>query len=274
MKKDDTFVYKFHVEIDGIDHGKFEKCEGFEAITDVFEYEEGGSNLSRKFIGQTRWPNIILTNGINVNNELYKWFKSHALENKKLEKRTGSIVLYNLAGQEVKRWNFFRAFPVKWKALTLEANYSGYAVETLEFTHEELVLDVDNPDPPDSSSTHQYSTNSPEATNEFIFRRTMKSVTYHDRGMPNSRSLWVPVREDISSVTYSRQSFNSRDEAFTAAEQAAKEQKQMLGRRATISDTRNTITVELHTGDAFIRGGPPGHREQRFIRVLYEIIRQ
>ena len=37
--------YLFFVEIDGIETARFQKCEGLEAETSVFEYEEGGGEV-------------------------------------------------------------------------------------------------------------------------------------------------------------------------------------------------------------------------------------
>ena len=54
-------AYLFTVEIDGIETARFQKCEGLEAETYVYEVEEGGLNhTTRKFRGRTRFPNLIL----------------------------------------------------------------------------------------------------------------------------------------------------------------------------------------------------------------------
>ena len=54
-------AYLFFVEIDGIETARFQKCEGLEAETYVYEIEEGGLNTStHKFYGRTRYPNLIL----------------------------------------------------------------------------------------------------------------------------------------------------------------------------------------------------------------------
>ena len=102
-------AYLFTVEIDGIETARFQKCEGLEAETYVYEVEEGGLNhTTRKFRGRTRFPNLILEKGITENDSLFNWFKETCLENKKLERKNGSVVLKDTEGNEVKRWNFFR----------------------------------------------------------------------------------------------------------------------------------------------------------------------
>ena len=68
--------YLFTVEIDGIETARFQKCEGLEAETYVYEVEEGGmNNTTHKFYGRTRYPNIILEKGVSDNNDLFNWYK-------------------------------------------------------------------------------------------------------------------------------------------------------------------------------------------------------
>ena len=93
--------YLFYVEIDGIETARFQKCEGLEAETESFEYEEGGGEIHH-FQGHTRYPNLILEKGINDNNELFNWFQS-ITKDEKIERKNGSIVLKNTASEEFKR---------------------------------------------------------------------------------------------------------------------------------------------------------------------------
>jgi len=135
--------YLFSVEVDGIETARFQKCEGLEAETYVYEIEEGGYNTStHKFYGRTRYPNIILEKGISENNALYKWYKETVLEDRKVERKDGSIILKDTENNEVKRWNFFRAFPCRWIGPRLETNLgSDYALERIEIAHEGIMLD-------------------------------------------------------------------------------------------------------------------------------------
>ena len=135
--------YYFTVEIEGIETARFQRCEGLEAETYVYEIEEGGYNLStRKFLGRTRFPNLILEKGVSQSSALYRWYKETVLEGRKIERKSGSIVLKNTQGKEVKRWNFFRAIPCRWVGPRLEANQgSEYALERIEIAHEGIVED-------------------------------------------------------------------------------------------------------------------------------------
>jgi phage tail-like protein len=135
--------YLFTVEIDGIETARFQRCEGLEAETYVYEVEEGGYNTStHKFYGRTRYPNLILEKGITENEALFKWYKETVLEDRKIERKNGSVILKDTQNNELKRWNFFRAFPCRWIGPRLETNLgSDYAVERIEITHEGLVVD-------------------------------------------------------------------------------------------------------------------------------------
>jgi len=139
-----TSAYLFTVEIDGIETARFQKCEGLEAETYVYEIEEGGFG-THKFSGRTRYPNIVLEKGINDNNELYNWYKQTLLEDRKIERKNGSIVLKDIENNEIKRWNFFRALPCRWIGPRLDARLtSEFAVERIEITHEGLEVDNDS----------------------------------------------------------------------------------------------------------------------------------
>jgi phage tail-like protein len=135
--------YLFLVEIDGIETARFQKCEGLEAETHVFELEEGGLNTTtHKLYGRTHYPNLILEKGISESEVLYRWYKECFLEDRKIERKNGSIILKDTENNEVKRWNFFRAFPCKWIGPKLETNMgSQFAVERIEIAHEGIVVD-------------------------------------------------------------------------------------------------------------------------------------
>ena len=132
----------FSIEIEGVQSGKFFKCEGLEAETYVYEVEEGGLNGAvHKFLGRTRYPNIVLENGITDNNDLYDWYAGTVLTDEPVERRDGSVILHNSGGQELKRWNFFRALPCRYVGPRLGVDAHGCAVERIEIAHEGLVLD-------------------------------------------------------------------------------------------------------------------------------------
>jgi phage tail-like protein len=134
MENDIFSSYYFTVEIDGIQTDRFFSCEGLEVESSVYEVEEGGYNTStHKSIGRTRYPNLIFKKGINKNNELFNWFQSN--KSGKFERKTLSVIYMHPSGVEIKRWNFYRAFPCRWKVQTLDVQSNSFPIEIIEIAH-------------------------------------------------------------------------------------------------------------------------------------------
>ena len=127
--------YNFHVEIDGITRAAFQECSGFDSTVDVIEHREGGENTTlRKFPGMTKYSNLVLKWGLTDDRELYDWHRRVVQGD--IERKNGSIVLLDRRGQEVMRWDFFRAWPTKWDGPDFNAEGTDVAIETLELVHE------------------------------------------------------------------------------------------------------------------------------------------
>jgi phage tail-like protein len=139
-RRDDPFITcLFHVEIEGIQEAFFRECGGLQAETEVFSYEEGGVNdHPHKLPGRTKFPNVSLKRGITNSSALWEWYTK--VIQGKIERKNLSIVLYNSKGEEVKRWSFERAYPIKWTGSELKSDENSVAVETLELTHEGMKL--------------------------------------------------------------------------------------------------------------------------------------
>lgn len=131
----------FALEIDGIEHARFNKCEGLEAETYIYELEEGGLNTNtRKFYGRTRYPNIVLESGVSASDDLYKWYKDTVLSGGKVKRKSGSVIIYQADGTEVKRWDFVGAIPCRWTGPQLAIDANALAIEKIEIAHEGLLL--------------------------------------------------------------------------------------------------------------------------------------
>lgn len=129
--------FNFLVEIDGITQAGFQEVGGLDASTDSTDYREGADpNHVRKLPGLNKYSAITLKRGITDSDELWKWRQT--VIDGKTERKNGSIVLLNEAGQEKLRWNFSNAWPSKWTGPAFNSTGSAVAVETLELTHEEV----------------------------------------------------------------------------------------------------------------------------------------
>jgi phage tail-like protein len=140
-RKDHTSVGYFRIEIDGIDGASFRKCAGLKTETEVFEYREGGDNETvRKLLGPTKANNLVLTKGFVSDPALFQWRDEIASSGtKKIERRNGSVVALALDGHtEVGRWNFTKAWPVRWEMSDFDASSGAAACEILELAVEKI----------------------------------------------------------------------------------------------------------------------------------------
>lgn len=130
-------VYKYKVEIDGITRGGFREASGLDSSQDPIEYREGTDPLhAKKLPGLNKSSNISLKWGVTDDKELWEWRKKSI--DGKVERKNGSIVLYNDAGEEKIRWNFMDGWPTKWTGPSFNATGNEVAIETLEIAHEGL----------------------------------------------------------------------------------------------------------------------------------------
>jgi phage tail-like protein len=129
----------FYVEIQGIEQASFAECSGLSVETEVFEYQEGGLNeYVHKLPGRSKVSNVTLKRGITESTELWDWYRD--VVQGKVERKNVSIVLYDLEGEEVMRWAFIDAYPVKWSGPGFKADANAITIETLELAHRGMDL--------------------------------------------------------------------------------------------------------------------------------------
>jgi phage tail-like protein len=136
----DPFLnYNFKLEIDGIQKAGFRECSGLDATTAVVTYREGDEKVftTRKLPGQVTYSNISLKRGITDDKELYEWAKKFVDGKGTIsERKNGSIVLLDTAGEEKLRWNFVSGWITKWSGPSFNATSNDVAIESVEIAHE------------------------------------------------------------------------------------------------------------------------------------------
>lgn len=137
-RRDPYLKYNFAVEIDGLVAGGFQEVTGLQAEIEVQDYREGGVNeFVHKFAGPVKYSsNLVLKWGITDARALWNWYWD--VMHGKVERKNVSVLLLDQTGQEKRRWNFEKAYPVKWVGSELRAAASEVAVETIEFAHRGL----------------------------------------------------------------------------------------------------------------------------------------
>jgi len=134
---DHRLALNFLVEIDGIAEAHFTRVTGLEVKREIVEYHEGGENtFTHKFLGRAMQTEIVLERGFVGSDSLFKWLSDSIELNEAVERKSGSIVLLGDEGNEVKRWNFQRAWPVKWKVPQLDSKKNEVMIESLTIAHE------------------------------------------------------------------------------------------------------------------------------------------
>lgn len=130
---------RFYVMIDNVAQAIFTEVSGLQVETEVMDYAEGGNNsFIHRLPGRTKVSNLTLKRGMTSSNELFKWYMKIARGT--IDRRNLSVVMYDSQHKEVMRWNFIKAYPIKWVGPAFAAEGERNAVETLELAHDGMQL--------------------------------------------------------------------------------------------------------------------------------------
>jgi phage tail-like protein len=140
-RHDPYLTYNFVVELDpdNLEAGGFSEVSGLQAELEVQDYREGGLNgYIHRLAGPVRYPsNLVLKQGIADRDILWPWCQK-ALQGS-IERRNITIKLLDRDRTEQRRWEFAKAYPVRWAGPELRAGAAEVAMETLELVHEGLI---------------------------------------------------------------------------------------------------------------------------------------
>jgi phage tail-like protein len=136
----------------------FRSCSGLKSESQVVELEEGGFNTTtRKLIGRTKFPNIVLKQGMcSVNSGLWKLrqlFLNDSATAASVNKEgknsgkgrqtpnrfSGTITQVGPNGAEAK-WAFSAGWICKWEGPDFDATKNEVSIETIEIAHEGLMM--------------------------------------------------------------------------------------------------------------------------------------
>lgn len=127
---------KFRIEIEGVTQGAFTSVDGLEGTTDVVTFVDGSGMDVRKRPGRTTYTNIVLRRGYVNSDELWRWYQR--VIDGQVERRAGSIIVCDETLQEIFRYNFYEAWPCRWKGLVMHADVPGTLVEEIEIVTEKV----------------------------------------------------------------------------------------------------------------------------------------
>jgi len=128
--------FNFRIEIEGLASARFKELDGIVSETEVITYGGTVDQLQRKRPGRSKWQDVTLKRGYTNDPELWEWRKS--VVNGHVERRSGSIIICSDDGSEIVRYNFFDAWPTRWKGMQLDGKGTDTSIEELTLTVERI----------------------------------------------------------------------------------------------------------------------------------------
>ncbi|MFN3258808.1 MAG: phage tail protein [Ilumatobacter sp.] len=122
----------FNVEFSNVASGVFTEVSGLSI--DIEEVESvivnaSGQEVTRWTPGTVKYSEITLKREFTGNREFWDWHMQMVEGDEAYS--DGSIVIYNLGGKEVSRWNVNRAWPSKWSCSDLDAGSGDAMIEEI-----------------------------------------------------------------------------------------------------------------------------------------------
>lgn len=139
-RRDPYSAFNFLLEIDGVVVASFSECSGLIDETGPIDHRTGATDESGTRVpGRRKPPMVVLKRGVTANRALWEWRRG-VIEGR-LQGHTGAIIVLNEAREPVRRFKFSNGWPSKFEGPDFKAESNEVAIETLEISHEGLVLD-------------------------------------------------------------------------------------------------------------------------------------
>jgi phage tail-like protein len=140
-ERDPLVGFHYAIEVQGVVTGYFTECSGIGSEHEIIQHkivDEKGRELIQKIPGRLKWQDVTFKRGITDNMDIWDW-RDEVVKGKVNDaRRNGSIVMFNQSLEEVARWNFENAWPLKVSGPSMKADSNEFGVEELVITHEGL----------------------------------------------------------------------------------------------------------------------------------------
>ncbi|CAN5424725.1 phage tail protein [soil metagenome] len=136
--------FYFRVDIGGTEMS-FQEVTGLNHETQVIEYRYGDSPTfsPMKIPGIVKSGNVTMKRGvIQGDNTLWDEYYVNYFTGKKIERITITIKLLDPEGNDAMIWTLENAWPTKIVSTDLKADGNEIAIETIEWAHEGLTIQV------------------------------------------------------------------------------------------------------------------------------------
>ena len=88
--------------------------------------------------GRPKYSEVVLKRGFSPNQDLYNWFQGLVKADKKVERKTGAVVVYDRTHKEIARFNLDKAWPSKLNVSDLSAGSDDVMIEDITIQHEQM----------------------------------------------------------------------------------------------------------------------------------------
>jgi phage tail-like protein len=140
-RTDPLVSFHYAIEVQGVITGYFTECSGIGSEHEVIEHkivDVKGHEHIQKIPGRIKWDNITLKRGITDNMDIWEW-RDQVVQGKVDEARhNGSVIMFDQGLNEVARWNFENAWPVKVSGPQVKSDSNEFGIEEVVLAHEGL----------------------------------------------------------------------------------------------------------------------------------------
>lgn len=147
---DPLISFQFRLEVNGMT-GYFTEVSGILSDSPVATHKVV-TNEAKELVfhvpGRADGDQMTFKRGLTKNYEFWAWRELVITGRLKEARVDGSIVMFNRAYEEVRRWNFINAWPSKLSGPQIASDSNEFAIEELTIVHEGLWLDEPGLSPP------------------------------------------------------------------------------------------------------------------------------
>lgn len=129
----------FSFEADGLTIGYFTGCSGLSIEHEVIEHKSTsvtGRHENAKVPGRRTYGEVVLKRGFTPDTALADWIRD--VMDGKVERKTGSIIIFDYTGTEVGRFNFLEMWPSKISSSDPDTGSADILVEEVTLVHEHM----------------------------------------------------------------------------------------------------------------------------------------
>lgn len=136
---DKAGAYAWGFEYDGVQIDSIQEVTGLKMENDVIEIKHNtpdGKYINVKVPGREKNGELTLTRGLTQDQSFDKWMKEVRLGQITTARKSGSLIMYDYSGQEVKRYTVTNCWPKSLELGTLKAGDTNILTEKLTLAHE------------------------------------------------------------------------------------------------------------------------------------------